>query len=270
MMMLTSFDPPEPERLAPAPRRVEPFLPRSTFRLPGVNVGWDQAALVVIAAVSGLGLVLFFRTRFGVLTRAVVDDRDLSQLARVDAAGVTSASWVIGCAFAALSGVLLSPLLGVDAVILTLLVIQAFGAAAVGRLVSLPLTYAGGLAIGVAGWEPPQAAQAAARTVAAARAGRRRESTRMIILRRVVEDEVRPLRHRRGIETNRPSSEDSTSAPARRPGSSPAGASPLRDSAGISPASLLLRRPSQRRGTGTVPRPAPGCLLAGPEVTAPG
>src|SRR6266550_236387 len=46
-----------------APRRVEPFLPQSTFRLPGVNVGWDQAALVVIAAVSGLGLVLFFRTR---------------------------------------------------------------------------------------------------------------------------------------------------------------------------------------------------------------
>ena len=89
-----------------APRRVEPFLPRSTFRLPGVNVGWDQAILVVIAAVSGLGLVLFFRTRFGILTRAVVDDRDLSQLARVDAAGVTSASWIIGCAFAALSGVL--------------------------------------------------------------------------------------------------------------------------------------------------------------------
>jgi branched-subunit amino acid ABC-type transport system permease component len=133
-----------------APRRVEPFLPQSTFRLPGVNVGWDQAILVGIAAASGLGLVLFFRTRFGVLTRAVVDDRDLSQLARVDAGRVTSASWIIGCAFAALSGVLLSPLLGVDAVILTLLVIQAFGAAAVGRLVSLPLTYAGALVIGVA------------------------------------------------------------------------------------------------------------------------
>ncbi len=133
-----------------APRRVEPFLPQSTFRLPGVNVGWDQAILVGIAALSGLGLVLFFRTRFGVLTRAVVDDRDLSTLARVDAGRVTSASWVIGCAFAALSGVLLSPILGVDAVILTLLVIQAFGAAAVGRLVSLPLTYAGALVIGVA------------------------------------------------------------------------------------------------------------------------
>jgi branched-subunit amino acid ABC-type transport system permease component len=133
----------------PATRRVEPFLPQSTFRLPGVNVGWDQALLVVIAAVSGLGLALFFRTRFGILTRAVVDDRGLSELARVNAAQVTSASWVIGCSFAALSGILLAPLLGVDAVILTLLVLYSFGAAAVGRLMSLPLTYVGALAIGV-------------------------------------------------------------------------------------------------------------------------
>jgi branched-subunit amino acid ABC-type transport system permease component len=133
-----------------APRRVEPFLPQSTFRLPGVNVGWDQVILVVIAAASGAGLALFFRTRFGILTRAVVDDRPLSELSRVNAGGVTTASWVIGCAFAALSGILLAPILGLDAVRLTLLVLYSFGAAAVGRLVSLPLTYAGALAIGVA------------------------------------------------------------------------------------------------------------------------
>ncbi len=133
-----------------APRRVEPFLPQSTFRLPGVNVGWDQVILLVIAAVSGVGLALFFRTRFGILTRAVVDDRPLSELSRVSAGTVTTASWVIGCAFAALSGILLSPILGLDAIRLTLLVLYSFGAAAVGRLVSLPLTYAGALAIGVA------------------------------------------------------------------------------------------------------------------------
>ena len=52
----------------------------------------------------------------------------------------------------------------------------------------------------------------------------------MIILRRVVEDEVRPLRRPTGIETNRPSSEDSTSAPARRPGSSTAGGITAADS----------------------------------------
>jgi branched-subunit amino acid ABC-type transport system permease component len=133
----------------PAPRRVEPFLPQSTFRLPGVNVGWDQVLLVLIAALSGVGLALFFRSRFGILTRAVVDDRPLSELARVNASAVTSASWVIGCAFAALSGILLSPILGLDAVRLTLLVLYSFGAAAVGRLVSLPLTYLGALTIGI-------------------------------------------------------------------------------------------------------------------------
>src|SRR5215813_3861384 len=111
----------------------------------------------------------------------------------------------------------------------------------VGKLPAPPVAALGVLLVA---WELPHAAHAAARAAAAAKASRRRERTRMIILRRVVEDEVRPLRHRRGIETNRPSSEDSTSAPARRPGSSPLpGASPLRDSAGISPASLGQRRP---------------------------
>src|SRR5215470_7241097 len=66
------------------------------------------------------------------------------------------------------------------------------------------LLLAAGLAGGVAGWELPHAAQAAARAAAAARAGRRRERTRMIILRRVVEDEVRPLRHRRGHRNEPP------------------------------------------------------------------
>jgi hypothetical protein len=86
-----------------------------------------------------------------------------------------------------------------------------------------------GLAVSaLVAWELPHALQAAARTTlartaAATRAGGRRERTRMIILRRVVEDEVRPPRHPAGIETSRPSSEDSTSARARRPGSSPLG-----------------------------------------------
>src|SRR5262249_35725539 len=52
--------------------------------------------------------------------------------------------------FACLAGVLLVPDLGLDATILTLLVVQAFGAAAVGFFSSLPLTYLGGLLVGIA------------------------------------------------------------------------------------------------------------------------
>ncbi len=134
----------------PATRSVAPIFSTDTFRLPGVNVGYDQLALVVIAAVAAVGLVAFFkRTHTGLQTRAVVDDRDLTGLMGADAARITVFSWMLGCSFAALSGVLLSPILGVDAAALTLLVIQAFGAAAVGRFVSLPLTYAGALAIAV-------------------------------------------------------------------------------------------------------------------------
>jgi ABC-type branched-subunit amino acid transport system permease subunit len=56
---------------------------------------------------------------------------------------------MLGCSFAALAGVLLAPLIGVDAVILTLLAIQVFGAAVIGRLTSLPLTYLGAMVIGL-------------------------------------------------------------------------------------------------------------------------
>jgi branched-subunit amino acid ABC-type transport system permease component len=134
----------------PATKSVAPIFSTSTFRLTGVNVGYDQLALVVIAAVAAFALVAFFsRTHMGLQTRAVVDDRDLTGLMGADASRITTFSWMLGCSFASLSGVLLAPILGVDAALLTLLVIQAFGAAAVGRLVSLPLTYVGAIAIGV-------------------------------------------------------------------------------------------------------------------------
>ena len=134
----------------PATRTMAPIFPHSTFRLPGVNVGWDQVILVAIAAVTGLGLAVFFRfSRLGIQTRAVVDDPGLTELEGLDSKRITTFSWMLGCAFAALAGVLLAPLLGVDAVLLTLLAIQVFGAAVIGRLTSLPLTYGGAMVIGL-------------------------------------------------------------------------------------------------------------------------
>jgi branched-subunit amino acid ABC-type transport system permease component len=134
----------------PATRSLAPIFPSSTFRLPGVNVGWDQVILVVIAAITGIGLALFFRfSRLGIQTRAVVDDPGLTELEGLDSGLITTFSWMLGCSFAALAGVLLAPLLGVDAVLLTLLAIQVFGAAVIGRLTSLPLTYLGAMVIGL-------------------------------------------------------------------------------------------------------------------------
>src|SRR5581483_1556499 len=43
----------------------------------------------------------------------------------------------------------ISPSLGLDAAVITLLVVQAFGAAAIGYFASLPLTFIGGLVVGL-------------------------------------------------------------------------------------------------------------------------
>ena len=132
-------------------RQVAPFFPTGSFELAGVQVGYDQAWVVAIAVLAAVGLGAFFRfTHLGLQTLAVVGDPDLTELVGTNARAVTTFSWLLGSSFAALSGVLFAPVVGLDAVLLTLLVVQAFGAAVVGRLRSLPLTNLGGLRIAIA------------------------------------------------------------------------------------------------------------------------
>jgi branched-subunit amino acid ABC-type transport system permease component len=132
-------------------RNFPEFLPRSGFTLSGVNVTWSQVISVVIATASAIVLYGFLRrSRLGVAMRAVVDNPTLVALSGDSPPRVRQAAWAIGSAFAALSGILLAPTLGLDANLLTFLVVQAFGACAIGLFSSLPLTYAGGLAVGVA------------------------------------------------------------------------------------------------------------------------
>jgi len=128
------------------------FLPVRTYRFGGVNLGVDQMIAMAIALVSAIALYSFFRfSKTGVAMRGVVDNPDLLDLAGTSPARVRTQAWMIGSAFAALSGILLAPSTGLDAILLTLLVVQAFGAAAVGAFTSLPMTYVGGLVVGVGG-----------------------------------------------------------------------------------------------------------------------
>jgi ABC-type branched-subunit amino acid transport system permease subunit len=134
----------------PTARPLAPFLPHGTFKVASVYVGQDQAVAAALALVTATGVYLFFRmTRTGTAMRAVVDDADLLSMMGTPPARVRRTAWVIGAVFASLSGVLIAPVIGLDATLLTLLVVQAFGAAAVGRFTSVPLAYAGGLALGV-------------------------------------------------------------------------------------------------------------------------
>lgn len=131
-------------------RQFPQFLEGVALRISGVAVTAQQATAIAVAAIATVGLFVLLRTsRVGTEMRAVVDDPDLLDLTGANPDRVRTVAWVIGATFAALTGVLIAPFLGLDAVLLTLLVVQAFGAVAIGRFASLPLTYLGGIALGV-------------------------------------------------------------------------------------------------------------------------
>lgn len=131
---------------------IRQFLPhaRTNVTIGGVFVSVAQIITVIISLVAVVALYLLFRfTRIGLRMRAVVDDPDLVGLHSVSAIRTRRVSWVIGATFAAMSGVLLAPSLGIQAITLVYLVAQAFGAIAIGAFRSIPMTYAGGLVIGI-------------------------------------------------------------------------------------------------------------------------
>jgi branched-chain amino acid transport system permease protein len=112
---------------------------------PNLIIGTDRLAVVImVAVISVLLYLLFHYTHLGTKIRAVVDRRELSQLAAINANRVASLSWAMGAGLAGLTGVLLAPE-GLDPVRLTLLVIETFSVAVVARLVSIPMAVAAGV-----------------------------------------------------------------------------------------------------------------------------
>ncbi|MBZ5739415.1 branched-chain amino acid ABC transporter permease/ATP-binding protein [Nocardioides mangrovi] len=132
-------------------RQVEQFLPTHAFHVGDTIVRGYQLIIIAITAIAAVSLWLFFRvTRTGVAMRAVVDNADLLDLSGTDPVRVRRLAWMIGTSFACASGVLLAPLLAqLNAINLTFMVVTAFGAAAIGGFTNIPMTYVGGLAIGI-------------------------------------------------------------------------------------------------------------------------
>ncbi len=129
---------------------VPQYLPQGRIKISGVYVTWAEIIVFVVAVVGVAALYYFFRwVRLGVAMRGVVDDPELVALRGESPDRVRRLAWIIGTVFATVAGLLVSPSLGLDATVITLLVVQAFGAAAIGYLSSLPLTFLGGLIIGV-------------------------------------------------------------------------------------------------------------------------
>jgi ABC-type branched-subunit amino acid transport system ATPase component/ABC-type branched-subunit amino acid transport system permease subunit len=131
-------------------REVPQFLPSGSFSLFGFDVQYFRVVIAVAVLVIVVFLAIYLRrSRTGLAMQAVVDNPQLLAVVGTNPTRVRRTAWMIGSSFAALTGVLLAPLLPLDVTSMTSLVVTAFGAAAIGGFTSLPLTYIGGLAIGV-------------------------------------------------------------------------------------------------------------------------
>lgn len=110
-----------------------------------------QMATILSAIAVAIGLTLLLRrSAIGLRMRAVVESPRMSQLAGVNADRVSMTAWALSSTLAGLTGVLLAPFF---AELLPLhfftLLVAALAACVLGRLVSIPLAFAGGIGLGV-------------------------------------------------------------------------------------------------------------------------
>ena len=123
------------------------------FGANGVTLQYQQIMIVIVAAIASIGLGIFLRRmRLGVAMRAVVDDPELVAMSGAKPYRMSQAGWAVGFMLAALAGVLLAPIVGqtgLTADQLTLLALNGFAAAVVGRLRNVPMTFVGAMILGL-------------------------------------------------------------------------------------------------------------------------
>lgn len=113
-------------------------------------VQYHQVLTIFLSGLVAASLyVLLNRTRIGTAMRASVDNAELLKLYGGRSDLVASLSWAVGTSLAALGGILLAPIIGLQYYELTLLVISAYAAAMLGKLTKLPLTFVGAMVLGV-------------------------------------------------------------------------------------------------------------------------
>jgi branched-chain amino acid transport system permease protein len=108
----------------------------------------------LLALVAGIGVTLgmglfLVRTRVGLMMRALADNRQVASILGVPVRRVETIAWGISGVLAGFTGLMFATLVRLDPAVLTFLVIPIIATTIIGRLTSIPATFAAGLAIGV-------------------------------------------------------------------------------------------------------------------------
>lgn len=108
------------------------------FEIGTLTFDTEQVGLLAtVLVVAGALYVLFQRTFLGTSIRAVVDRRELAELAAIDSNRVSQVAWSLGCMLAALTGLII-PQGVLEPTKIIFFGIETFSVAVVARLTSVP------------------------------------------------------------------------------------------------------------------------------------
>jgi branched-chain amino acid transport system permease protein len=127
-------------------------LPTSThaFDVGQVAVTWTQVVAFGLGVVVVFGTAAFLQyTKLGTAMRGLANDREITATLGVPVRWVEAQAWLASGILSGVSGLLLSDLVGLDAVSLTFLVISSLAAALIARLRSLVVTFFAALVVGL-------------------------------------------------------------------------------------------------------------------------
>jgi branched-chain amino acid transport system permease protein len=126
------------------------FPTGGAFMLGDVTVTKNQLGIFLTTIGMSILLTAFLRwSPLGLMIRAVASNEDAAMLLGIRIGLVSAVSWGIAGIFGATAGIFLSPNLSLNPFLITLFVIPAFAAAAIGRLHSLGLAFVGAMALGI-------------------------------------------------------------------------------------------------------------------------
>lgn len=129
---------------------VPDFYPAKTYQFGSLYV--PSQALIMIGVVLVMTGALWLMYRFsliGIATSGVAENRRAAAALGWSPDVVGTVNWIIGSVLAAIGGILVSPLGGIQVATTTELVIPALATALIGSFTSFPRTLAGALAIGI-------------------------------------------------------------------------------------------------------------------------
>jgi branched-chain amino acid transport system permease protein len=119
----------------------------TTFSAGTLIFDYEQVGTLVVTVLAAGGIFyLLRRTLLGVRIRAVVDRRELAQLAAIDANRVSQVAWSLGCAIAALTGMIIAQGT-LEPTRIIFFGIETFSVAVVARLTSIPIALAFGFLV---------------------------------------------------------------------------------------------------------------------------